>query len=444
MIAKPEEPARLLSRLGVAIPLCVVLVAVCALATKVLFIQGLAAHAFDYSDREDWRETAANLDPTASDYSKALGDRFFRQVLPPDPRTAIGHYRNALLRSPYDAIHWLDWASVNNALGDKAEAGESLLIACEFDPNNALVHKQYGDLLLERGDIDGAIASHSKAILLKPEAARPLCSLYWSLGLDPLKVARRLIGSDSLLLRAYLLDCMTWVEVDQMHPLWTELRSWNDEACDSETHRRYFDYLIVRKAYDAARETWGDIVERFYGMSREEANKPFWNGQLDVPVRCFSGGLEWRISDRTPQGVRSTISNSRGTENMPSIWLHFDGKENVNFSHVWHYFFVEPGKSYRLSCHASSLNITTDNGPLLRISLIGDKATHRESKPVTGTGQRIIEIEFQTSEETEWARLTIVRKPSGKMNNMIGGDAWFSDFSLEELETTAEEPTEAL
>lgn len=438
MSSQSRLKVRSLLRVPVSVVLCVVLAVTCALATKSLFNQGLAAYIFGYSDRPNRSEVAVCLDPTVDDYFKAIGDERFRQVLPPDPRAAAVHYRAALLQSPYDAIHWLDWAMVSDALGDRELALESLLTARRLDPNNALVHKEYGDLLLEQSRLEDAIASHSKAIRLQPQLARPLYSLYWSLGQSPMQVARQLIGQEPALLRGYLIDCLSWIDAEQMVPLWNELRDWDDEICDAVTYRHYFDYLIKHRAYDASRETWGDIVERFYEMGREEASKPFWNGKLDIPISRFNGGLEWRIIESSHIGVSVSFSKAGRMRDEPSIWIHFNGKENVAFSHVHHDFFVQPSKHYRLSCKVDTLNITTDNGPQISVVLRGSKPVSLESEPVTGTGTRVLSLDFTTPDDANWAGLSIVRKPSKKMNNMIAGDAWFSDFALSELSSTEE------
>lgn len=443
MIAESRNATGSKLRLLASVPLTVVLIVVCLVAVRDLYDQGLASYVFSYTRSEGRLEAAVGLDPAIAAHSKAIGDRALHSVIPPQPHVARDHYRNALLISPYDAIHWLDWALVNEALGENVVAADSLLVACRLAPNLAQAHKEYGDLMLAQGDIDAAIESHSKAIELEPIHARPLYSLYWGLGIGPLEVAQRLLEPDPALLRQYLLDSMTWVEADQMRALWTELDSWSDGACDADAYRAYFDYLIVRREYAAAQDAWADIVQRFYGMDRVEAGKPFWNDQLDVSVNQFQGGLEWRIPERIPKGVRAAISKASGADNKPSLWLHFDGKENVSFSHIRHYLFLKPGRQYRLACRGTSLNITTDNGPLLHLKLVGETAaTYFESEPLTGTGQRTLEILFPTPVDVWLAQLTILRRPSKKMNNMIGGDAWFTDFVLEELTPGTDEAGE--
>ncbi len=226
-------------RLLISIPLVVVLFAVCFVAVKVFYDRGLASYVFNYTRSEARLETALGLDPAIAAHSKAIGDRALHSIIPPQPLVARDHYYNALLISPYDAAHWLDWALLNEALGENEAAANSLIVARQLAPNLAQAHKEYGDLMLAQGDVDAAIESHAKAIELEPIHARPLYSLYWAWGISPLEVAQRLLEPEPELLRRYLLDCMTWLEAGQMRPLWTELGGWSDGACDADAYRVY-------------------------------------------------------------------------------------------------------------------------------------------------------------------------------------------------------------
>ena len=144
----------------------------------------------------------------------------------------------------------------------------------------------------------------------------------------------------------------------------------------------------------------------------------------------MNGGFGWRI---TPiEGAEVSFDTGVVHDGARSLFVHFDGKHNLDFSHVVQYVPVEPNTPYRFIAYARSEEIATDQGPRIAVYDAFDRAAlSLDSENLTGTAawqeQR---LEFRTGPKTQLLVVQIVRPPSRKFDNQIAGTVWFDDFSL--------------
>jgi tetratricopeptide (TPR) repeat protein len=411
------------------IALWIGLVALSGLSTRLLILQARAEYAFENSTVPARLAVAADLDPTVADYAKSRGDFWLKNSIPPQPILAAYEYRKALELNPYEAFHWSDWGRACRHLGQTPEAERAFGIAESLDPNNYVIQREFGDFLLAQRQLDAAARHHARAIQLNPRLAPNLYAVYWSLGRSPVTVAEELLGKNPVLWRRYFRDCLTWAAPEEGERLWEVFQKLEDGP-DAGCYSAYFDFLIDKKRYSEAQALWQRIAQVFYRRDWDPRKTLLWNGDLNLPP-AFQGGLEWRIRDDPPPGARATISASKTGEPSSSLWIHFEGKENVAFSHVRHFFFVTPGQAYRLSYRVFTLDVTTDNGPYVRLTIYGDPPVQQRGNVVTGTGNWDLEQEFVAPGTAQWAEITICRDRSPKLDNKIKGDVWYDDFVLE-------------
>ena len=415
--------------LPATIALWLALVALSALSTRLLIAQARAEYAFENSSVPARLAVAADLDPTVADYAKSRGDFWLKNSIPPQPILAAYEYRKALELNPYEAFHWSDWGRVCWTLGQTQEAQRAFDVAESLDPNNYVVQRDIGDFLLAQRQPDAAVPHHARAIRLNPSLGPNICAVYWSLGRPPVTVAEELLGGNVALWRRYFRDCLTWTTPEESGRLWDVFRKL-EAGPDAGCYGAYFDFLVARKKYDEAQALWQQIAKVFYKRDWDPEKAPFWNGNLAL-APAFKGGLEWRIRDDQPPGARATIGASRAGEPSSSLWIHFEGRENVAFAHVRHFFFVAPGKAYRLSYRVNTLDVTTDNGPYVRLTIYGDPPVYQRGSVATGTGNWDLDQQFTAPENARWGEIVICRDRSAKLDNKIKGDVWYSGFALE-------------
>jgi len=395
-------------------------------AMAVLARKDRAAIAYYHYDQSG---EAQRLDPNQSYYVKALADGLFRRAKP-SKQAAADEYRRALLLAPCSVVHWRDWGDVNQYLGEIATARKAYEVAEYLAPNDYLVQQEFGNLFLARGLAQEAAPHHCRAIKINPSLATTIYPVYWSLGWTPLKVEQELLTDNSILLCRYWQDCLAWLDAKRATELWNEMRQTRGDVFDAASYRRFFDFLIARKEYDVARKLWDLIIAKFYRLRPEDCRELFWNGHFEKPI-AFEGGMEWNIAKTFPEGARATLTSVLDYTMDHCLKLHFDGKANVSFAHVSHFFFIESGRTYRLKYRVRAKEITTDNGPYVKITVFGDSPRVTKGKIAQGTGTWMMEDVFSAPESARWAGLTICRDRSAKLNNRIQGDAWFDSFVLE-------------
>ena len=397
--------------------------------TRLLIAQARAEFALDYPTAPAALALASELAPTVAEYAKTRGDFWLNSSMPPRLDLAALEYRRAVELNPHEALHWNDLGQTCWRLGQTDEAKRAFAMAESLDPNNFVIQRDIGNFLLAHGSVDLAARHHARAIKLNPRLARSIYAVYWSLGRSPLSIAEDLLGNDRALLRKYFLECLSWTQPQEIERLWDEFRN-QERVIDASCYRAYFEFLVANEMYHAAKDLWHEIAKHFYNKKWDEQRDALWNGDFDLPL-AFDGGLEWQIPKRLPTGVRALVRSVRGSEPSTSLWIHFEGKENVAFSHVRHFFFVKPGETYRLSYRVDALEITTDSGPYVKLTALGDQPVRQAGKMVKGTGSWHLEEEFRVPPGCHWAQIAICRDPIRKLHSKIKGDVWYDDFVLE-------------
>lgn len=429
---KDVHPRDLQLPFSAKIALLAVIVVACAVTGMALGQSDWAALLYGYMGRLD---DAQRLDPSEAVYAKTQGDRLIRMT-PPRLDLAADQYRLALCLAPCSPLHWRDWTYANRRR-NRIDLATMAAETAEFlAPNDHAIEMEMGDLLLGQARPDDAARHHYHAIQLKPSLAPSIYPAYWNIGWKPAAVLQKVIPNDPGLLRRYWTDCLSRFEPEDVLEVWQAITPAHGDALDSESYSTYFDYLIARKQYAQARDLWDSIIARFYTdppAMNKQPSPHFWNG--DFRYRgIFDGGLEWRISKYMPESSYAGVSPWRGIGQNNSLWLHFGGEANVAFSSVRHSLFVEPGTTYRLKYRVNALNVTTDNGPYVKITVYADKPSVTKGRVIRNSGDWQLEDEFSVPKPAQWAEISICRDPSSKLGNRIKGDVWFDEFTLEVVE----------
>jgi len=415
-------------------------------AKIVLFVAACVVLCF--SSVSAWREyIAENAFRTADTFSELMvpshgvtsesalakkrGDFYLLSAQPQNPEQAVLEYRRAVEANPNDSVHWVDLAGALEQLDQMQQADRAYRVADKLDPRNHFIQQAIGNFYLRQKQFKESGVHHARAMESYPSCARSIYVLYWSLGQSLTDVAG-LLGSNSRTKQRYFLDALVSSSPQQVAPLWT-LFSATPDLLNEECHRAYFSYLIKHKEFEQARVLWHLVASIFYGTQWDEASEPFWNRDFSRPLH-FDGGLEWQQAP-DPDGMKSTLADYLPSRNSRTVHLMFDGSRNLSWSGISHSFFVRPNQSYALHFRATVKNITTHNGPFVRVQLFSANPQYKQSEALTGTGDFEQSVLFTTPADCFLAEMRLCRQISTKLNNRIEGEAWFSDFELKEIES---------
>lgn len=422
-------PLKILLWLGAA--------ALLVLQSRQLLYEAQAENALRNASTFEELENEKAISTFSPQLAKRRGDYWVMMAEPADLGKATGEYRRAVRMDPSDSDYWVTLANALSLSGKPTSAADAYSMADRLDPMNHHIQQAIGNFHLGQGNLGLALEHHAKAIKQYPSLARGIYVLYWNLGQPVTEVAKALLGDNALLKQRYLQDALISSSPDEADALWRQFQQPTG-TLDALSHRRYFDYLIKNRLPDRARQLWHLIAQTFYDSAWEEQAEAFWNRDFSRPI-LFEGGLEW-VQTPAPEGMSSELSKFDTVTGARSVYLSFDGTSNISWSGISHAFFVEPGKSYKISFRVRCRNITTNNGPYVRLTVPAEKTVQERSEPYVGMADERGEITFTVPPESFIAEMRICRDFSRKLNNKIGGEAWFSDFQLVEADTPSTRP----
>jgi len=113
---------------------------------------------------------AINVDPNNADAHNNLGNAL-TMTEEVGVGEAIGHYRKALEIDPNNARTQYNLASVLLEQGDLLGAIETFQTVVTIEPNYIEAHNNLGNAYLEQGKLDEAVDSYHKALAIKPDYA---------------------------------------------------------------------------------------------------------------------------------------------------------------------------------------------------------------------------------------------------------------------------------
>jgi hypothetical protein len=233
---------------------------------------------------------------------------------------------------------------------------------------------------------------------------------------------------------------------------------------DRRAAESWLQFLIQAGRLDDAQRTWdwvagrgyandalaGEFVEFLIRQGHPDSAASAWarylgtrSGDYGKSTYLFNGGFE---SEPAPSPFDWNVARTEGVEvsrDLTTAWsgkyslrISFTGTQNLDFAAASQLAFVKPGP-YRFHAFIRSEGLTTDQGIRFRIS---DAEAPARLDVIFGqfTGTRpwsAVEHAFVVSPETRLLQVQVIRKPSLKFDNKVGGTAWIDELRLEPIGT---------
>lgn len=205
--------------------------------------------------------------------------------------------------------------------------------------------------------------------------------------------------------------------------------SWNwvdsQGLADDRLTADYIDFLLKNRLYENAAAVWARHLGQRKGNYLE--SNYVSNGEFE---NDFTGVIfDWRINP--VEGALAERDSTVAHSGKYALRIQFNGKQNLAYGHVSQTVVVKPGK-YRLESYIRTDTISTDQGVGIRI--FDTQAPARMSLRVgnmTGTQDWTrVGTTFTVPAETHLLTVGVVRDPSAKFDNQIGGTAWLDSVTL--------------
>ena len=351
--------------------------------------------------------------------SDGLAERAYEKLLAGDAAGGLELFRLAVGRDPASPYRWCDYAEARLAAGDSEGARGCMRRGIELGPYIGPVLMRGVNFAFRTGDGAGALEYGKRLVGLTGEYDNAVFTV-WERMETP--AARVLEGGmpDGRAAQAYHRHLMGRGAAGEARASWEWLvrRGFADDRLADENA----GFLLRVHEPDEAVRAWAA-----YGR---EAGYPGGNAVFNGGFERASAGtvFDWRV-DRV-EGV--SVERDRGAaEGVWALRLNFDQSRNVRYAHVSQRAVVQAG-AWRFEGRMRTEGITTDEGLGFRIyDAEAPQRLDARTERLTGThGWTRLGARLAVGSATRVLCVQVVREPSLKFDNKLGGTAWIDAISL--------------
>ena len=365
--------------------------------------------------------------PSNPDPYYRLGLLYQWDIRHTDLRESIQYFSRAIERNPLEQEYWLNLAKALQGVEDRTASQRALEKAILTFPTGYRGRWMAGNFFLQQGSIEEALPYFTYILTHYPNQSSLVYDVLFRAISDSEFILNKVVPREPASMNQYLSYLYEIGDKESVKKVWKEKASSGFKSDRGET-LRYIEFLIARGDLNEAFQAWKARL-REEGLSTPSDGNLITNGGFEKE-KVLGGGFDWRI-EKLP-GVDISFDPFIASEGKGSLKIAFNGKENVDFRHVYQRVALKPNTEYVLKAHMKTKGITTKSGLKIEISGIGP-AFHAVSESLTGdNGWREVAVAFHTPGQSQGGLVRIRREKSDKFDRFISGVAWIDDVSLKE------------
>jgi O-antigen ligase/tetratricopeptide (TPR) repeat protein len=223
--------------------------------------------------------------------------------------------------------------------------------------------------------------------------------------------------------QAYLHQLLRGDRFDDVDKVWEWMVRRGD--ANDKLANEYTEFRLRHKPPDAAARGWA-LYAGTKSAGYPQENRIF-NG--DFESEPTGNRFDWRIDAR--EGAAVDFDDTVRSSGRRSLQIRFDGTQNLGEIGVEQTVFLPPGR-YRFQAYVRTQEISTDQGVAFRLTSENTpQPINVTTDALRGTNEwTLVERMVEAPPGGALTRLSIVRKPSLKFDNLIGGTAWIDRVSI--------------
>ena len=353
------------------------------------------------------------------------------------PRAQYAHGLNAWTRQDIEAAErfftqavsddvlfidgWLRLAETKAARAQKEKAQN--ILAFSIDLTKEVTRWKWSQMVLARElgleELSSRHANHLLSLgVLKQDT---LQFLHTQLSGDALAVVSVL---DEQNLALYLDWLMNWSLVEESLEVWRAMTAISNP--EKETALRLAHFLLYSKHIAESTDIW----QKYMGVI----------GMTNPGFEAESTGRGFDWCYMKDSGLYEVTRVNHDTwEGDYALRVNFNGRENIDFLHIYQIFTVDPLSKCRLTYAWKSQGITTDRGPFIEVYGYDKKGLYQAGPMISGTrGWQQVSLEFDVPEGCRAAVVRLRRQPSFRFDSKIRGTVWLDGFRLEKIESDSQ------
>jgi hypothetical protein len=337
---------------------------------------------------------------------------------------AASPLRSVLQQDPQNPYRWADLGEAYLHAGQRESARYCYSRMVALGPNSPPLLMRAANFHFMIGENKVALPITARVLSLIPNYDAMIFSEYTRFAGGVGEILEYGLAKDGRATSSWLRFLMQAGRLDdaQRSWQWAECYGLAGDALAGE----YAAFLIRQGLPDVAASAWAKhlgVRAGDYGKSTYLFNGGFESDPVASP-------FDWSLA-RT-QGVEVARDCIAARLGKCSLRISFAGTRNLDFAAATQRTFINPG-SYRFHAFIRTESVTTDQG--IRFRVFDAEAPARLDETFgqfTGTSPwSAIEHDLVVPRATRLLQVQVVRQPSLKFDNKIGGTAWIDELRLE-------------
>lgn len=344
-----------------------------------------------------------------------------------DLKESLHCLQKAIERNPLEQEYWLALAKVLQRMGDEKSSEQALEKAILTFPTGYRGRWMAGNLLLQQGAIERALPHFSYILTHYPNQSHLVYDVWTRVVNDPDFFIERLVPRDSSSLNRYLVYLYETGDKESARKVWAMKAALHYPSDGSEI-LRHVDFLISTGELREAFQVWR-ARPREGEMPIASEDDLVTDGGFEKE-KASGRGFDWRIDP--VNGAQVSSDPSATFEGRRSLKITFNGKENVDFHHVYQFVALKSDTDYLLRAHFKTKGVTTKSG--LKLEFVGmNPAFQKASESLTGdNGWTELVVSFRTPLRSQGGMIRVRREKTEKFDRFIAGEVWIDNVRLTE------------
>jgi tetratricopeptide (TPR) repeat protein len=344
-----------------------------------------------------------------------------------DPEESLRFLGEAIERNPFEQRYWLNLAQLLHSKGEKKGSEQALEKAISIFPTGYRGRWVSGTLLLQQGSFEKALPHFAYILSHYPNRSRLVYDISSRAIRDKDLLLERLVPKDPSSMNRYISYLCEIGDAESAKRAWQKKVSYGFKTSREETVR-YIEFLISRGDLHEGFQVWNEaLLEQ--GFKIPSDGNLITNGGFEQE-KLLGGGFDWKIGK--VKGAEISFDSSVAFEGKSSLKIAFDGKENVDFHHVYQYVPLRPETEYLLKTSMRSEEITTRSGVRIEIIGIGPRFYGASESLVGDNEWKEVTFTFRTPNGSQGGLVRVRREETQKLDRFIGGTVWIDGFQLRE------------
>jgi hypothetical protein len=335
------------------------------------------------------------------------------------------YLQQAIQKTPLQQDYWLHLAMIFQNMDKKEDSERALEKALLVFPTGYQGRWIAGNLLLQQGSPEKALPHFSYILAYYPDESRSIYALWEEVAKDSDFILAKLIPKDFPSLRQYLTYLYEEREKGKAQKVWKRIESLGYQPNRKDTVR-HIEFLINQGEFKEAFQVWRTKVA-VEGTPIPTDGNLVNNPGFEIEKNLGSG-FDWTIN-QTP-GAEVSMDHSVAFKGKSSLKIRFNGRENIDFHHVYQWIPWKPHTDYRLEVNMKTEGVTTQSGPRMEVSGI-DSVLYGVSESLTGDNDwKELRVTFRTSAQSQGGLLRVRRQRTKNSDRLLSGTVWIDDVRL--------------